>query len=99
HVHEVHIEGARAHVFRRYVPATQTVNESTVRTEQHLALLRAVVPDHDGFSAAEVQPGDGVLVGHPSRKTVGIHDGGLVRLIAPEPRSTQRSPSLSIVNR
>src|SRR5690606_32592280 len=75
------------------------VYEATMRAEEHLALPRAVVADHNRLPTAQVQAGHGVLVGHAARQAERVHDGGFIRLIAPESRTAQRWTERGVVDR
>ena len=89
HVHEVHVGRAGAHVFRRDVATAERIDEATVRAEHHLALGGAVVADDHGLAAAEVQPGNRVLVGHAARQSQGVDDRLFVAGVVPEARAAE----------
>src|SRR5690242_12435772 len=87
HVDEVHIGGAGADVLGRDVPPAEALDEASMRAEEELAAGRLVVADDDGLAAAQIQAGDGVLVGHPARQPQRVDDRLVVGGVAPEARA------------
>ena len=99
HVHVIHVGRARAHVLGRDVATAERVHEPPVGAEEHLALRCAIVADDHGLAAAQIEPGDGVLVRHPARQTQGVDQRRLVRGVLPEARPAQRGPERRVVDR
>src|SRR5205814_5286481 len=98
HVDVVHVGRTRADVLRRDVAAAEALDEAPMRAEDHFAKRRFVVADDDRLTAAEIQTGDGVLVGHATRETQRVDDRLFVRAVAPEARSAERGTEDGAMN-
>src|ERR1700694_5950137 len=98
-VHVVHVLCARAHIFGRYVAASEALDKTTVSTENLLTVFGLVVADYDGLAAAKMKPRDSILVCHPARESERISDRLLVGGVVPESRPTKSWSELRAVNR
>ena len=65
---DVEVGVVRADVARGQVAAAQRLDEPAVGAQQRLGLVGARVADDHGLAAAEVEPGEAVLVGHRPRE-------------------------------
>ena len=65
---DIHVLAVRADVARGDVAAVQRLDEPAVSAEQGLGLELGRIPDDHCLAAAEVEPGQRVLVGHGSRQ-------------------------------
>ncbi len=92
------VGGARADVLGRQVAAAERVDEPAQRPEQEMRLVRARVAQDDGLAAAQVEPGDGVLVGHPAGQAQHVGEGGLVGRVAPHADAAERGPEGGVVD-
>ena len=99
HMDVIHIRGGGPDVLGGDVAPPERLDEAAVGAEDHLAVRGAVVPDDDGLPAAEVEPRDGVLVGHPTREPERVDDRLLVGGVVPEARPTQRGAECGVVDR
>ena len=63
---DVHVLGVGADVAGGVVAPVQRLHEAAVGAQQRRGLLGARVADDHGLAAAEVEPGQGRLVGHPA---------------------------------
>src|SRR5687768_18552046 len=99
HVDVIHVFGRRANIFGGYVAAAQTLHEAAVRAEESFTVFRLVVADYYRLAAAQTQPRDCILVGHPARQPQSIDDRLLVAIVGPEPRTSQSGAESCAVNR
>ena len=60
----LHVVDVGPHVFGGDVAAAQRIHVAAEAAEQHLGLVHGAVADDHGLAAADVQAGQGVLVGH-----------------------------------
>ena len=67
-----------AHVLGGEEPAAQGVDEAAVGAEQRLGLVGAGVADDERLAAAEVESGEGGLVGHGAGEPQHVDDGLLL---------------------
>jgi hypothetical protein len=65
----VHVGCSGADIFSRDVPPPKTFDRTTMCSEDCFPILRAIVSDDDGLSAAEIQAGNRVLVCHAARES------------------------------
>ena len=61
---QIHVGAERPDVAGREVAAVQRLHEASVGAQQGLGLERRGIADDDGLAAAQIQAGEGVLVGH-----------------------------------
>jgi len=94
----IHICGGGPDVLGGHVAPAERLHEAPVRAEDHLAVRGAVVADDDRLPAAEVEPRDGVLVGHPAREPERIDNGLLIGGVVPEARAAERGAQRGVVD-
>ena len=99
HVHEVHVERARADVFGRHIATAERIDEATVRAKDHLAIGGLLSPMMTTLAAAEVEAGHGVLVRHAARQAQRVDDRLLIGGVVPEARAAERGPERRVVDR
>ena len=86
-MHEIHVRRARADVLGGDVTPAEALDKTSVRAEQKLTTRRLIVANDDGLAAAQIETGNGVLVGHAPRQTQRIDDRVVIAGVAPESRT------------
>ena len=99
HMHEVHVLDRRTDVFRRDVAAAQRIDETPMRSEQHLAVGRLVVADNDRLAAAKIEAGHGIFVRHAAREPQGVDDRRVFGGVVPEAAAAKCGPERGVVDR
>ena len=72
---DVHVLGVGADVAGGVVAAVQRLHEAAVGAQQRLGLVGERVADDDRLAAAEVEPGERGLVGHPAGEVEHVAQG------------------------
>src|SRR5256714_11945707 len=90
----VHVLRARANILGGDVAAAKTFYETTVSAEDLLTVFGFVVADDDRLATAQMQTGDGVLVGHAARESERVGDCLLVGGVLPESGPAERRAEL-----
>ena len=74
----VHVGAVRADVAGGVVAAVERLHEAAVGAQQRLGLELRRVADDDRLAAAEVEPGERGLVGHPAGQVEHVVEGVLL---------------------
>ena len=88
----VHVLAEGAHVARGEVATVERLHEAAVGAQQGLGLEHGRVADDDCLAAAEVEPGERVLVGHPAREVEHVDDRVVGAGVGVEPRPAEAGP-------
>ncbi len=86
---DVHVGAERAHIAGRVVAAVERLDHAAVGAQKGLGLDLLRIADDDGLAAAEVESGEGGLVGHALRKVEDIGEGILLGRVRVEPRTAE----------
>src|SRR5436853_5342580 len=88
-VHEVHVSCRRADILSSDVATAKTFDEPAVCSKNRFTVFCSIVADDHGFSAAEIQAGNGILVCHSTREAQSVDDRFIVGRVTPESRATE----------
>ena len=92
--HLLGVVGRRADVLSGQVAAAEPVDESAQREELLRPLVGAGIAQHDGLAAAQIEPGQRVLVGHALRQAQHVDERRLVGRVRPHADAAQPGPSV-----
>src|SRR5579885_337517 len=96
--HPLHVVDVDADVFGGDVAAVERIDETTERAEQRLGFVLGRIADDHRLAAAQVQAGDGVLVGHAAGQAQHVVDRLGFALVRPHAQTAQRRAEHGVVN-